>query len=328
VLASHSSGGSAYKSKINKLDDDIVKEIPVPVLFGIALMQISPNFGDPRDGGARLHEGLDLMAQEGTPIVSPTEAVVIRTGTDSGAGKYVRTANPGGESFVYMHLSDIGVKSGQVLKEGDLIGYVGSTGNASKDAPHLHFEIRDGRKALDPFLRIKKEFTLEQKMDSLEQLLDEEGNNADDVVEFLIEKYLGVFYQARVMGIQLPEDIVDAMPLSVTGVSRTTSRDLEVGSEGTDVMELQSILIAEGYLKTGVPTDYFGPLTKAALAVYQKTHGIEPASGFYGATTRAYLKGGGTKIETTTSVPVLSEKEMLARIAELTILLKKLQAQQ
>ena len=53
----------------------------MPILFGVSVKNISPNFGDPRDGGARTHEGEDIMAVKGTPIISPTNAVVIRAGT-------------------------------------------------------------------------------------------------------------------------------------------------------------------------------------------------------------------------------------------------------
>jgi murein DD-endopeptidase MepM/ murein hydrolase activator NlpD len=64
-------------------------------------------FGDARGGGTRTHEGLDIMAPGGTPVVSPTDAVVLATGDGPDSGLFVRTANPGGEQFVYMHLREI-----------------------------------------------------------------------------------------------------------------------------------------------------------------------------------------------------------------------------
>jgi hypothetical protein len=92
------------------------------------------------------------------------------------------------------------------------------------------------------------------------------------------------------------------------------TRDLTVGSKGADVSALQQMLISGGYLKISAPTDYFGPLTKAALAAYQKAMGITPASGYFGPKTRAYVAahasstgtgtGTGTGVLTPVSVPM------------------------
>lgn len=164
---------SAVSKAVKKLDSKEVEDLKIPVLLGITKAKLSPNFGDPRDGGSRSHEGLDIMAPEGAFVASPTEAVVVSTGDGSSSGIYVTTANPGGERFVYMHLSGIadGIKTGTVLKEGDLIGYVGNTGNASGGAPHLHFEIREGREAKDPYPRLTKEFTAQERIAVLTDLL-------------------------------------------------------------------------------------------------------------------------------------------------------------
>lgn len=150
---------SSVRRAISRLDDDEVDHMPVPVLF-VAYSKIHPDFGDPRGGGSREHEGQDILAPLRSFIVSPTEAVVTRVGKGSSSGIYVYTAGPGGETFRYMHLDEVadGVKSGTVLKPGDLIGYVGNTGNAAGGPTHLHFEIRDGRKAEDPYPRIDGSF--------------------------------------------------------------------------------------------------------------------------------------------------------------------------
>lgn len=163
---------SAIQKEIRKLDDTAVKNLPVPILLGMRASQLSPNFGDPRDGGARTHEGEDIMAPRGSLIASPTDAVVTRTGTGESSGIYVYTANPGGETFVYMHLEEVavGIKAGTVLKPGDILGYVGDSGNA-KGTPHLHFEIRKNREALDPYPRLTREFTLEQRITSLQRFI-------------------------------------------------------------------------------------------------------------------------------------------------------------
>lgn len=166
---------SAIERAIKKLDDKPVESLPIPILMGIHVSNLSKNFGDPRDGGARTHEGLDIMAPMGSFVASPTDAVVVRTGDGSSSGIYVTTANPGGETFTYMHLSRIrdGVKAGTVLKPGDLIGYVGNTGNAAGGPAHLHFEIRKDRKATDPYPRLTKEFSSEERIRALTLILKE-----------------------------------------------------------------------------------------------------------------------------------------------------------
>ena len=140
---------SDFQEKIESLSPVVSQAVVMPVLFSVGLKNISPNFGAPRSGG-RSHEGQDIMAIKGTPIISPTEAVVLRTGYGESAGNYVYTANPGGETFVYMHLDRTGegVKPGTKLEPGSLIGYVGDTGNASGGAAHLHFEIHEDRKSV------------------------------------------------------------------------------------------------------------------------------------------------------------------------------------
>jgi len=72
------------------------------------------------------------------------------------------------------------------------------------------------------------------------------------------------------------------------------TRNLTVGSRGTDVTSLQQILMNAGYLKIAAPTAYFGPATKAALAAWQKDKGISPAVGYFGPVTRAAMGGAST----------------------------------
>lgn len=166
---------SSIQRKVNKLDDDEVEELPIPILIGVGLKNIWPNFGDPRDGGARTHEGEDIMAPRGAIVSSPTEAVVVRTGEGSSSGIFVTTANPGGETMNFYHLDSIadGIKAGSEVKAGDILGYVGNTGNAAGGATHLHYEIRKNRKALDPFPRLTKEFSNEVRIRVLTDLLKE-----------------------------------------------------------------------------------------------------------------------------------------------------------
>jgi murein DD-endopeptidase MepM/ murein hydrolase activator NlpD len=163
----------SLRRKIRALDDDIVEEIPIPVL-SVSYSKLWPDFGAPRGGGTRKHQGQDIFAPYRTPIVSPTEAVVTRIGNGESAGIYVYTANPGGEVFAYMHLDEVApnLKRGDVLKAGDLIGFMGDTGNAKGTPYHLHFEIRDGRRAVDPYPRLTGSFTPEEQLKILAAIVD------------------------------------------------------------------------------------------------------------------------------------------------------------
>ena len=146
---------SALREAIDALPDTTTQFLPMPVI-GVAPSTLTQNFGDSRGGGTRTHEGLDIMAARGTPVASPTEAVVLRTGNGGNAGVYIYTANPGGETFAYMHLDSVasGIDQGTKLSVGQVIGYVGNTGNASGGAPHLHFEVRNTAGPTDPYPRL------------------------------------------------------------------------------------------------------------------------------------------------------------------------------
>lgn len=173
---------SSLRKKIAELDDDPVKHLPIPVALVVRLQDLQKNFGDARDGGDRTHEGLDIMAPHGSYIASPTDAVVTRTGKGESAGTYVYTTGPGGESFRYMHLDRIadGIKSGTELKAGDLIGYVGDTGNAKGGAPHLHLEVREGREATDPYPRLTRTLNTTELLRTLTDVLTELKKDAKD----------------------------------------------------------------------------------------------------------------------------------------------------
>jgi hypothetical protein len=222
--------------------------------------------------------------------------VVTSTGNGSGSGKYVSTANPGGERFVYMHLSEISVRAGDELDRGDLIGLVGDTGNAKGGAPHLHLEIRDGRRATDPFPRITRELDLDDKIDYLEGAL-KDIDDEDDLIEFVVGHYQGELWQAKGAGIELPDDIEDELEDIPTSVPSGTTApgDLTLDSQGPLVATLQAFLIAKDIgpaakaLAVAGATGYFGPITQRALIEYQVASGISPASGYFGPQTRAYL---------------------------------------
>ena len=285
-----------FRDKINNLPAVANQAVIMPVLFGVGIKDISPNFGAPRSGG-RSHEGEDIMAIKGTPIISPTAAVVLRTGYGDSAGNYVYTANPGGETFVYMHLDRVGegVTPGTELFQGSLIGYVGNTGNASGGAAHLHFEIHNSSDVpTDPFPRLIAELSTQEKMTYLSTIMAQ-TTDAQALAEFLVITFRSTFTAALAEGIILPAAINSLLVSAGAGTVSGSGLDLELGSSGVAVVTLQKYLIqanvgtAAQKLKAAGATGTFGPVTKAALVEFQVAKEIVPASGFYGSVTRAYV---------------------------------------
>jgi murein DD-endopeptidase MepM/ murein hydrolase activator NlpD len=95
-------------------------------------------------GYVRMHAGLDLAAAYGSPIVAAADGRVVSAGWSGGYGNLVRIAHADGVQTMYGHMSRIAVPSGALVRQGQLIGYVGSTGLST--GPHLHYEVlKDGR---------------------------------------------------------------------------------------------------------------------------------------------------------------------------------------
>ena len=102
---------------------------------------------------SRHHAGLDIAAPVGSPIVSPSDAIVAFVGLKGGYGKTVILDHGKGVTTLYAHNSEIYVDAGEKVKAGELISRVGMTGRST--GPHLHFEIRQGGKAVNPMNYIK-----------------------------------------------------------------------------------------------------------------------------------------------------------------------------
>jgi murein DD-endopeptidase MepM/ murein hydrolase activator NlpD len=114
-------------------------------------VSFTDTFGSPR-GGGRTHKGNDLFAPAGTPLVAVTNGSVWFQGDPLGGNAaYVNGAD--GNTYYYAHLSDY-VGGARPVQAGELIGHVGTTGDASDAPPQLHFEIRPGGpngRAIDPY---------------------------------------------------------------------------------------------------------------------------------------------------------------------------------
>lgn len=112
---------------------------------------IQSYWGAVREGGARSHEGIDIFAKKGTPVIAATDGRITYTGEKGLGGKQVWLRDQKrNQSLYYAHLDSIHPVSGRV-KTGDTLGYVGNTGNARTTPPHLHFGIyKSYRGAIDP----------------------------------------------------------------------------------------------------------------------------------------------------------------------------------
>jgi murein DD-endopeptidase MepM/ murein hydrolase activator NlpD len=117
-------------------------QLLVPV-EGIKAGQVEDTFGQPR-GKERRHEALDIMAPKGTRVLAAGDGKVVKLFNSKPGGLTVYQFDPGEKyAYYYAHLDRYaeGIKEGMELKRGDLVGYVGSTGNARAEAPHLHFAV-------------------------------------------------------------------------------------------------------------------------------------------------------------------------------------------
>jgi murein DD-endopeptidase MepM/ murein hydrolase activator NlpD len=108
-------------------------------------------FGSKRSNG-RTHAGIDIQAPVGTPVMASKSGLAFRLNVPTGYGKYVLIYHPDGGITLYGHLSDWNIDSGARVRRGDVIGFVGKTGNAKSKLiePHLHFEIRKDNVPQDP----------------------------------------------------------------------------------------------------------------------------------------------------------------------------------
>ncbi|WP_170864255.1 M23 family metallopeptidase [Fodinibius roseus] len=128
------------------LTDQPSMDFPVA---GAGVGDIKSFWGAPRDGGARRHEGVDIFADRGTPVVAAAEGRVSRTGTSNLGGNIV-WLRASGRSLYYAHLDSIIAGQRQRVQVGDTLGLVGNSGNARTTPPHLHFGIYD-HGAVNPF---------------------------------------------------------------------------------------------------------------------------------------------------------------------------------
>ena len=131
----------ATTTALPPLDDLRSRFLTVPVR-GVQAAQLVPGFANPR--GASRHEALDILAPTGTPVVAVETGTIVKLFVSERGGLTIYQFDSTERyTYYYAHLDRYaeGLAEGQRVRRGEIIGYVGTTGNAPKDTPHLHFAI-------------------------------------------------------------------------------------------------------------------------------------------------------------------------------------------
>jgi len=128
-----------------------------PIAYGRDIFIRNDNYGSgffaaSRGGGSRLHEGIDLSGEIGTPVLAARSGIAVAVNHSRGMGNYIVIRHPDNITTIYGHLSKIYIARGRFVRQGDIIGAVGKTGNANYPnmLPHLHFEVRKNGVPQDP----------------------------------------------------------------------------------------------------------------------------------------------------------------------------------
>jgi murein DD-endopeptidase MepM/ murein hydrolase activator NlpD len=124
----------------------------MPVV-GVRSRDLDDSWHAPRDGGSRLHTGIDIFAPKGTAIVAVEDGIVSYIGDQPKGGHCLWLTTESGTSFYYAHLDRWapGLYEGMEVQSGDLLGFVGNTGNAIHTPSHLHFAINQNDEMVNPY---------------------------------------------------------------------------------------------------------------------------------------------------------------------------------
>lgn len=129
-----------------------VTDLLMPVV-GVRVRDLDDSWGDPRDGGERKHRGIDIFAKRGTQIVAVADGIISYIGDQPKGGHCLWLTTENGASFYYAHLDRWapGIYEGMEVQSGDLLGFVGNTGNAITTPPHLHFAVNQNDEMVNPY---------------------------------------------------------------------------------------------------------------------------------------------------------------------------------
>jgi len=130
----------------------VLRSLAIPV-SGLGFRDLSDSWGASRDGGKRRHKGIDIFAPRGREILAVADGYLSYLGVQPKGGNCLWLVTDAGLSFYYAHLDRwaAGIYEGMEVKRGDLLGYVGNTGNALTTPPHLHFGVVENDEAINPY---------------------------------------------------------------------------------------------------------------------------------------------------------------------------------
>ena len=160
----------AFSSKSNtdlstlsftKTSVNVFKNSTPPNLFPVAngtIEDITHTYGKkftfPGEKNSKMHGGIDIKGKIGTNIIATGDGIITKASAEKDWGNLIIVSHPGGYSTWYAHLQNFNIKEGQQVSKGDVIGFLGNTGKST--GPHLHYEIRQNDKRLDPIDIINK----------------------------------------------------------------------------------------------------------------------------------------------------------------------------
>ncbi|MDO8521233.1 MAG: peptidoglycan DD-metalloendopeptidase family protein [bacterium] len=288
---------------------DVVRTIAFPVSGEYVFRD---DFHEPRGGGTRLHLGNDILAAKMTPLVAVIDGYVNYVARPEASWGYEISLQDGeGYTYSYLHINNDtpgtddgrggeanayvpGVHRGATVSRGQLIGWVGDSGNAENTVPHLHFEIRDpNNEVINPFA-------------SLVAAAGGKGVSAN---------------------IQSTNAVDSLDREQVVSLRYIFTKDLFLDDESSEVRRLQQTLKSFGHFNYPNATGYYGPITRDAVLSYQQKKGI-PQTGIVDLATRRKLNDDLGTYDPNDYVPFYSEAEQRAiKIQQLLTLIAKLQAE-
>lgn len=142
-----------FASRARALFDTLEgSSLAMPVV-GVQPYELSNSWGASRDGGKRKHRGIDIFAPKGTGVVAVADGIVSFIGEQPKGGLCLWLTTENGASFYYAHLDRwaAGLYEGMEVRVGDLLGYVGNTGNARTTPAHLHFGVNEDDEMVNPY---------------------------------------------------------------------------------------------------------------------------------------------------------------------------------
>ena len=142
-----------FADRAKALFDGISRATLAMPVVGIQPYDLYNSWGAARDGGRRKHRGIDIFAPKGTAVVAVADGIISYIGEQPKGGQCLWLTTEAGASFYYAHLDRWapGLFEGMEVRTGDLLGYVGNTGNAKTTPPHLHFGINENDEMVNPY---------------------------------------------------------------------------------------------------------------------------------------------------------------------------------